>query len=63
MATQREMLEKASKVYTKLGKLWKNYLHTGLHYGLVPGIFAFSLYANGEFTLNPLTLFQKLIIS
>ncbi|CAE7224226.1 unnamed protein product [Symbiodinium sp. CCMP2592] len=32
------------------------------HYSMVPGIFAYGLWYSGEFTLDPMTLFFKIIL-
>lgn len=53
----------AIRLYEKSANVWDFYLHPLFHYGAVPLIFAVGLAAAGELTLNPVSLFNMIIIS
>ena len=60
----RKRLETKTAIASmRIGQAWDNWGHTAFHYGMVPGVFAIGLAYSGEFTLNPVTLFSKIVFS
>jgi hypothetical protein len=42
---------------------WLDSLHTVGHYSIIPAIYLFGLWHSNELTLNPLELFEKILVS
>lgn len=53
----------ADSVYCWLGHEWDRTLHPLFHYGVIPALFAAGLAYTGELTMDPVALFQKVVIN
>ena len=42
---------------------WFSALHTIAHYSVIPAIYAYGLVQAGEFTWNPVTLLDKILVA
>ena len=66
MIVQMPAINKAKKAATQgmrsLSQLWSRYGHAAFHYSFIPCIFAYGLYQAGELALDPIVLFNKIIV-
>eukprot|EP00450_Noctiluca_scintillans_P004787 CAMPEP_0194503790 /NCGR_PEP_ID=MMETSP0253-20130528/28580_1 /TAXON_ID=2966 /ORGANISM="Noctiluca scintillans" /LENGTH=66 /DNA_ID=CAMNT_0039346111 /DNA_START=51 /DNA_END=251 /DNA_ORIENTATION=+ len=63
MERQGDALIQANPMIGGLLKFLDKWGHSIFHYSMVPGVFAYGLWYAGEFTLNPVVLFQKVLMS
>eukprot|EP00406_Dinophysis_acuminata_P077286 CAMPEP_0179265034 /NCGR_PEP_ID=MMETSP0797-20121207/28696_1 /TAXON_ID=47934 /ORGANISM="Dinophysis acuminata, Strain DAEP01" /LENGTH=66 /DNA_ID=CAMNT_0020973231 /DNA_START=68 /DNA_END=268 /DNA_ORIENTATION=- len=47
----------------RASQAWEAWGHTLYHYSIVPLVFGYGLWYSDEFTLNPATLFSKIVFS
>ncbi|CAE7896350.1 unnamed protein product [Symbiodinium necroappetens] len=59
---KKKLQVKAAVAYGRAAQAWNAWGHAVFHYSMVPGIFAYGLWYSGEFTLDPMTLFFKIIL-
>jgi uncharacterized membrane protein len=64
MGAQFSALKKDLEAITPKGADgWFRALHVAGHYAIVPAIYAFGLIHAGEFTWNPITLIDKVLVA